>query len=659
MFCGNCGTKMEDGARFCPECGTAVPPEDILPEQPAAAEKAVEESKTEQPASPAFSPIPEDKPQKEKRKGKGSLIAAIVILLLLLIAAGVGIAFYFSPSQQYSRAMKKAETCMNEKSYLEAMELYEEALSLQETKEVEKAIVKAYVRYADECLKNADYKEAADNYQKALEYDDDSRSALTGLAAAYAGRGTEKLAAEEFEAAEAYFDDALSLDDSNEEAWEGKMNCMLGFGDQAAEGGNYEEALEYYDRVLYDWDYSNAAAFSGKAHVLARQGDVTGALALIGEGLSYNAEDSVLLEEKEYLIEHAVLTAKETVSYTGSYTREEYDGEGNLTKRLTFGDTGNLTGEWVFDGSEKLINAKYYDEKNGTLLIEEDLKYDSNGNNVWYRYEDYKYRVNSYWSELEYNSQGKLIRQASFDYMDLQQWQSIYEYDENNLLTLQATYTTVSRDRNDDPDYVDWISYAYTYDEYGNQLTEVCTSGYYYADGSDSGEEEIYSLSYEREYDEKGNEVYCGKWTDGIFDGEAWYEYDAKGNPIKSIRYDYYESGEISSTYEVENQYYEDGTLAYCREVWDSGAAGTGEAFYNEAGKVVKTVNSHDDVSITYTYTYDEHDMLVSESVTGHPSISDYVHEYVNRYDEFGNVVEQIDFNNRGVSYRYEYKLEE
>lgn len=99
MFCRNCGSKVEGGARFCPVCGEPIAAEYEAPAesqgdyQPAPAAEA-------QPTTPA--------PAKAKRSKRPLAIAAVVIALL---AAGGGAGYYFgvyAPEQARQVAEKEA-----------------------------------------------------------------------------------------------------------------------------------------------------------------------------------------------------------------------------------------------------------------------------------------------------------------------------------------------------------------------------------------------------------------------------------------------------------------------------------------------------------------------------------------------------------------------
>ena len=71
IFCPNCGTPMEDDARFCVQCGTPVDPETLFehPEAPAQTPEVQESVSAEAPAEPAPAPAPEPVPAPEPAPG--------------------------------------------------------------------------------------------------------------------------------------------------------------------------------------------------------------------------------------------------------------------------------------------------------------------------------------------------------------------------------------------------------------------------------------------------------------------------------------------------------------------------------------------------------------------------------------------------------------
>ena len=75
MFCENCGVKLEEGARFCGNCGTPVKMEAIP--TPPAPKKKMEAI----PTPPA--------PEPEKKKNNKKIIAILAVVIILAIAAGI------------------------------------------------------------------------------------------------------------------------------------------------------------------------------------------------------------------------------------------------------------------------------------------------------------------------------------------------------------------------------------------------------------------------------------------------------------------------------------------------------------------------------------------------------------------------------------------
>lgn len=99
MFCRNCGSKVEDGTRFCPVCGESVVAE---------YEPSTESQGDHQPAPAAKAQPTMPAPAKAKCSKRPLMIAAVVAALL---AAGGGAGYYFgvyAPEQARQAAEQEA-----------------------------------------------------------------------------------------------------------------------------------------------------------------------------------------------------------------------------------------------------------------------------------------------------------------------------------------------------------------------------------------------------------------------------------------------------------------------------------------------------------------------------------------------------------------------
>lgn len=99
MFCRNCGSKVEDGTRFCPVCGEPIAAECEAPAESQGGFQSAPAAES-QPTTPA--------PAKAKRPKRPLAIAAVVIALL---AAGGGAGYYFgvyAPEQARQAAEQEA-----------------------------------------------------------------------------------------------------------------------------------------------------------------------------------------------------------------------------------------------------------------------------------------------------------------------------------------------------------------------------------------------------------------------------------------------------------------------------------------------------------------------------------------------------------------------
>ena len=176
MFCGNCGKKLNEGAAFCPNCGTPVSSESAAPvqevqkpeETPAASSESAapvqEVQKPEEtPATPAAAPsesaapVQEAQKPEEKKAGNKGPIIVLVVILLLVIGAGAGAAIYFtSAGYNINKNMKQAQQCFEEQEYEDALDYYDKALDLDDT------LVDAYLKSADIYVLQDEYESAID-----------------------------------------------------------------------------------------------------------------------------------------------------------------------------------------------------------------------------------------------------------------------------------------------------------------------------------------------------------------------------------------------------------------------------------------------------------------------------------------------------------------
>ena len=144
------------------------------------------------------------------------------------------------------------------------------------------------------------------------------------------------------------------------------------------------------------------------------------------------------------------------------------------------------------------------------------------------------------------------------------------------------------------------LTYEYSYDKYGNLLTENC----YNADGSLS-----YSIEKEYEYDKNGNVILDKTYEDGALVYFNKFEYDSEGRKILAEDYftngnissrskydehgsqilyeNFYKDGRLSSRYTYNYTYDKDGNITF-KESFDANGAlvGTVKNEYNRNGKL-------------------------------------------------------------------------
>lgn len=99
MFCRNCGSKVEDGARFCPVCGESV----------AAEYEASAESQGDHQPAPAAKAQPTMPAPAKGKCSKRPLVIAAVVAALLVVGGGAGYYFgIYAPEQAREVAEREA-----------------------------------------------------------------------------------------------------------------------------------------------------------------------------------------------------------------------------------------------------------------------------------------------------------------------------------------------------------------------------------------------------------------------------------------------------------------------------------------------------------------------------------------------------------------------
>lgn len=99
MFCRNCGSKVEGGARFCPACGDPV----------AAEHEAPAESHTDYQSAPAAEARPTTPAPAKGKCSKRPLVIAAAVAALLVVGGGAGYYFgIYAPEQAREVAEREA-----------------------------------------------------------------------------------------------------------------------------------------------------------------------------------------------------------------------------------------------------------------------------------------------------------------------------------------------------------------------------------------------------------------------------------------------------------------------------------------------------------------------------------------------------------------------
>lgn len=623
MFCGNCGTKLKEGAAFCQNCGTPVMQiEQVRVEEPNSEAKVPEQAKAEEPKAEAA--------PKEKQKGnKGAVIVLAVLLLLVIAAGGVAAGLYFTGSgYKVKKNMKLAQQCFGEEEYEDALAYYEEVLGLDET------MAEAYINSAEiyvlqenfeaavdiltkgrseaaeeegaEGLLAAKlvevYKQAADYYTDNGDYSQAYKLLQKGAKDTGEQELTDRLADVYLAEANQYLSegnpDFSRARDILKKGWQATGNNELENllvdsykreADQYIDQDSYYQALSLLDEGAGETgdaslETKKIDVYEKWAYYSSAQGEYQEALRLLDEGAEATGEDS-LTAKKAGIYTQWAEDCKEAGNYTGALEALE---EGiSVTKDASLTEQKNHLKEnlqvsktTAYDGASKVY----------------EIEYDENGNVT----KSFTYSDGSMGDgyETEYDAAGNKVKETQYEGGFLSY---IMTYDENGNPKDQTWY-----------DLYGEVSYYETalleYDQTGNVEWIIW-----------SGEEEYNTIKIQKLYDEAGNllAVYRYGWGDSLLAG---YEYQQDGQIAKITSYngdqvlqrtDYtYITTESGESYTATDITYDDeGNIdfweKYEYEFDDMGNVAGESAYYGYAGNYDETMsNGYPDYQWTYKYEY-------------------------------------------------------
>ena len=144
MFCGNCGKKNEEGAKFCKFCGS--PMKDERGGQPGQDTPAAAETETECGRIGRKNNLCRNRMQRKRRRDGSGVWGAAVILIIALITAGILIFRERQEKQSYDNALASGNRYLEEMDYEKAEDSYLKAISIDpKQKEPYLRLVDTYV----------------------------------------------------------------------------------------------------------------------------------------------------------------------------------------------------------------------------------------------------------------------------------------------------------------------------------------------------------------------------------------------------------------------------------------------------------------------------------------------------------------------------------
>ncbi len=407
------------------------------------------------------------------RRIMAALAAAVVLIALCILCYRK---FLAGDSYQCMRNMKRAERCLAEGEYGDALDYYKKVLEIDDT------VVEAYISLADIYLTNGDCLSALQTLIDGGQ--------ITGDA--------------ELSEREAYLREHIVVIND-------KRYVNGRFADECKQ--QYDANGNQIKQIRYDDDGS-------VEKYLERAYDESG--NLLKE--IYWFEGCTLWHyEYAYTYDESGNQVKQIKRFyddgSASCTESVYDESGNLLRYFGRNDDGSVSGwhdEYVYDESGNLLEEIQYDN-DGAAYVHNEYVYDESGNLLKETYYGDDGSV-AFYNEYAYDESGNLLKKIYYDSDGSVDSYFEYIYDESGNQLKETCY-------NDDESIAFHIEYAY--DESGNLLKET----HYGSDGSAF-------LRDEYAYDESGNllkETHYG--DDKIAYKHTAYVYDEAGNQVKEISY--------------------------------------------------------------------------------------------------------------------------
>ncbi len=343
MFCINCGSRLQDEAKFCTICGAAQPLIDTASDVPPAAPATVQKGSV--PASGQYDPAnyqPDHSytPQPAKKSGKGKLVL-IILLIVLLVGAGIGVAIFAA-----NGGFDKGPSLSTAAQYLE----------------------------------DEDYDSAIDEYKAIIEEDPQNAQAYIGLAKAYLADGNEKKTIKTLQEALDVVEDEDAIKEI--EDFLDKFTTEPAFPDPDVTTKLPESAEPEPPVVLFDISTVSGEWYCEEIYI--GNDDRSTPINMIIEGdlvTLISAENTINAAPEEYSADGFMLLY-EDVEYTFSYYE---DADIMIMVAVNIHDTDTVTTATFIRGQTDLTA----DNDNGKVL------------NIWSYNEEFMHVVENYYAGYE------------------------------------------------------------------------------------------------------------------------------------------------------------------------------------------------------------------------------------------------------------------